>query len=387
MIKKSICTLLCQIAIMASPVFAETQGVSKTEVVVGTLQDLSGPVATLGIHFRNGAQMRFDEVNQMGGIHGRKIKFVVEDSGYDPKKAVLAAQKLIQKDKVFAVINNLGTPIAMVTMQNFVDNGVLHLFPTAQIPSAYEPVDKRKFALYPPYLTTTPLGVKQLVRTQGFKKIGILYQDDDFGYEVSKGAESALGDLNLPLCEKASYKRGATEFSSQIAKLKSAGCDLIVLGTSVRETIGAYSESRKIGWNVAMLVTQAGYSAQIHQLGGAAMDGLFGLALIPHPYSEGANKLLADWIERYKKQFGVEPNTWSVGAYVGADIFVRGLEKAGPNLTVDSVSTALETISTPTDYFGAPSYNFSKKDHLGNRQVRLTQIRNGKWENLTDYLK
>lgn len=385
--KGILCALLCQIIILAVPAGAQTRGVSKTEIIVGTIQDISGPVAALGVHFRNGSQMRFDEFNQAGGAYGRKIRLVVEDSGYDPKKGVLAAQKLIERDKVFAVINNLGTPIAMVTMPTFIDNGVLHLFPTAQIPVAYEPVHKLKFAMHPPYLTTTPLGVKYLVRTEGFKKVGILYQDDDFGQEVSKGAEVALSDLGLPLCQKVSYKRGATEFSSQMAKLKGAGCDLIVLGTSVRETIGAYSESRKIGWNVAMMVTQAAYTAQIHQIGGQVMEGLYGLALLPHPYPEGANKLLADWIERYKKQFGSEPNTWSVGAYIGADIFVRALEKAGPNLSADGVSSAMETISTPTNYFGAPSYSFTKTDHLGNRLVRMTQIRNGRWENLTDYLK
>ena len=86
---------------------AQTQGVSKSEIVVGSIQDLSGPIAALGTHFRNGLQMRFDEANAKGGVHGRKITLIVEDSGYDPKKAVLAAQKLIQRDKVFAAINTL----------------------------------------------------------------------------------------------------------------------------------------------------------------------------------------------------------------------------------------------------------------------------------------
>ena len=128
---------------------AQTQGVSKTEIVVGSIQDLSGPIAALGTHFRNGLQMRFDEANAKGGVHGRKITLIVEDSGYDPKKAVLAAQKLIQRDKVFAAINTLGSPVVMATMPLFLERDILHVFPAAPIPPTYEPAHKYKFANLP----------------------------------------------------------------------------------------------------------------------------------------------------------------------------------------------------------------------------------------------
>jgi branched-chain amino acid transport system substrate-binding protein len=93
----------------ALPALAQTQGVSKTEIVVGTIQDLSGPLAGYGKHVRAGIQLRFDELNEQGGVHGRKLKLIVEDSGYDPKKAVLAAQKLVNQDKIFAMLGHLGT--------------------------------------------------------------------------------------------------------------------------------------------------------------------------------------------------------------------------------------------------------------------------------------
>lgn len=137
---KRLATLLITLAPLA--VAAQTQGVSKDEIVVGTIQDLSGPLAALGTHFRNSLQMRFDEVNAEGGIHGRKIKLVAEDSGYDPKKGVLAAQKLVQRDKVFAAVSNLGSPVMLATMPLFLERKVLHLFPAAAHPSAYEPLHK-----------------------------------------------------------------------------------------------------------------------------------------------------------------------------------------------------------------------------------------------------
>src|SRR5678816_822027 len=80
---------------------AEQQGVSKNEIVIGSIQDLSGPIAGFGKQVRLGMMLRVDEINEQGGINGRKLKLLVEDSGYDPKKAVLGAQKLVNQDKIF----------------------------------------------------------------------------------------------------------------------------------------------------------------------------------------------------------------------------------------------------------------------------------------------
>ena len=87
----------------AGTAFAQTQGVSKSEIVIGTMQDLSGPIVAFSKQLVAGMNMRVEEQNALGGVNGRKLKLVVEDHGYDPKKAVLATQKLVQKDKIFAL--------------------------------------------------------------------------------------------------------------------------------------------------------------------------------------------------------------------------------------------------------------------------------------------
>ena len=96
-------------ALTAGAVSAQTQGVSKNEIVIGSIQDLSGPLAGFGKQVRLGMMLRVDEVNEQGGVNGRKIKLLVEDSGYDPRRAVLAAQKLVNQDKIFAMIGHIGT--------------------------------------------------------------------------------------------------------------------------------------------------------------------------------------------------------------------------------------------------------------------------------------
>lgn len=361
-------------------------GITPTEIRVGSLQDLSGPIATLGVHFRNGTQMRFDEENAKGGVHGRQLKLLVEDTGYDPKRGVLATEKLLAGQGIFAAIHNLGSPVVMATLPRFVEAGVLHLFPGAPLSQVYEPVHPLKFGMSPSYTLSVPPGARYLIKENGFRRVGILYQDDDMGREVQRGIEALLGELGLPWCEQTRYKRGDTDFSSQIAKLKAAGCDFVVLGTVVRETIGAYTEARRGGWQVPMLVTASGYTAQVPQLGGAAMDGLYAVALVPQPEADGANRALADWIARYREKFRTEPNTWDVYTWVGADLFVRALHAAGPQPTPQKVSAALEQLRTTRDFFGSQPIALSPTDHLALRQVRVAQIRNGRWENVTDYL-
>lgn len=361
-------------------------GITPTEIRVASLQDLSGPIAALGVHFRNGTQMRFDEENARGGVHGRQLKLVVEDTGYDPKRAVLATEKLLGGSGVFAALHNLGSPVVMATMPRFLDAGVLHLFPAAPLKEVYEPLHPLKFGMSPSYTLSVPPAARQLIAEHGFKRIGILYQDDDMGREVLRGMDGLLGELGLKWCAQTSYKRGATDFSSQIARLKAADCDFVVLATVVRETIGAYTEARRIGWQVPMLVTASGYTAQVHELGGAAMEGLYGVVLLPHPYPAAANRALTDWIGRYRQQFKTEPNTWDVFAWVGADLFVRALREAGPQPTPAQVAAALERLRTPRDFFGSPPFALSPQDHLALKQVRVAQVRNGRWENVTDYL-
>ena len=365
---------------------AAAAGVSADEIVVGTVSDLSGPIAMLGVPVRDGMLMRFDEANAAGGVHGRRTRLAVEDAGYDPKRAVLAARKLVQHDQAFAFIANMGTPVVMASMPIVVDAGRLHLFPFSPHRATYEPLHPLKFQNFAPYQDYMEAATRHMVRERGYRRSCLLYQDDDYGLEVMKGVETALAGLGTELVERTSYKRGATDLSSQVARLRAARCDLVVLATVVRETVAAMSEARKIGWDVDMLVTASGYSAQTHELGGAAVEGLYGVSVLPHPYAEGANSQLAAWIERYRARFKAEPNVWSVMGYTLADLFVRTAEATGRELTPERFARTLEGMAFTRDYFGSPAYRFSADDHLGNRKGRLAQIRSGRWELITDYL-
>ena len=363
------------------------QGVSKDEIVLGSLQDLSGPIAGFGKQLKNGLLMRTDEINEAGGINGRKIKMVIEDSAYDPKKSLLAAQKLVQQDKIFAMIGTLGTPVAMASFQPLFEKDVPNLFPLTAAREMYEPLSKLKFSFAAPYYDQMRMGVKWMTKERGAKKFCVIYQDDEFGLEVFRGAEQGLKDMKQDFAEKTTFKRGATDFSAQVAKMKSAACDTVILGTIIRETIGTIGTAKKMGWDPQFMGSSAAYTDLIHKLGGKAMDGLYATFQTGVPYMDDPSKNVREWGARYKAKFNEDPGLFSAYAYSALDLFYRAAQKAGPNLTTDSLAKAFETTGFPRDMFGSPEFKFSPTNHLGNSKSRVGQIQNGKWMGLTDYLE
>jgi branched-chain amino acid transport system substrate-binding protein len=127
----------------------------------------------------------------------------------------------------------------------------------------------------------------------------------------------------MELAEKTSYKRGATDFSSQVARMKAAGCDMVVLGTIIRETIGTIGESRKTGFNPVFLGSSAAYTDLIHKLGGKAMDGLYATMTAQHPYLDEASQPIRFWANKYKTKFNEDPTVFSVYGYTIDDLSPR----------------------------------------------------------------
>jgi branched-chain amino acid transport system substrate-binding protein len=363
------------------------QGVSKNEIVLGSIQDLSGPIAGFGKQVRLGMMLRVDELNEQGGIHGRKIKLIVEDSAYDPKKAVLGAQKLVNQDKIFAMVGHIGTAQNMAAMPVQFEKNVINWFPVTAAREMYEPFHRLKYSFAATYYEQMRSVVPRLVKEKGAKKVCTLYQDDEFGLEVMRGAEAGLKSINMDLAEKTTYKRGATDFSSQVAKLKSSGCDMVVLGTIIRETIGAIGESRKTGYSPIFIGSSAAYTDLIHKLGGPAMNGLYATHTAQHPYLDEADQKIRFWANKYKTKFNEDPTVFSVYGYTLVDSFAVAAAKAGPNLTTESFIKAMDNMTFPADMFGSPEAKFGPKKRLGNELSRMSQITDGKWKVVSDYVK
>jgi branched-chain amino acid transport system substrate-binding protein len=369
-----------------APALAQ-QGVTKTEVVIGTAQDLSGPLAPWGKDVLNGMKLRVAEVNEQGGVHGRKIRLLVEDNGYDPKKTVLATQKLVNQEKIFAMMGLMGSSAAIAAMPILLEKNVISFMPMSSAREMYEPVHKLKFGFAPPNFDSAKNSAPRVYQATKSTKACALYQDDDFGLEVVRGGEAGLKDIKVEFVEKTTYKRGATDFSSQVARLKSAGCDFVLLGTLIRETVGAVSEARKLGFNPVFLGAQTVYTDQIPKLGGKAMDGIYGDMFVQFPYVDDASQPLRFWANKWKTQFNGDPTVFSVYGYLIADRLVAALQKTGPALTTDAFIKAMETMTIPPDIFGSPTLTFSPTKHIGSTASRVSQLQDGRWRVVFDYPK
>ena len=362
------------------------QGVTRNEIRIGTIQDLSGPIAGYGKQARNGMQLRVEEANEQGGIYDRKLQLVVEDSAYDPKKAILAAQKLVSQDKIFMLVGHIGTAQNNAVMPILFENNIVNYLPLTASKDMYEPHHKLKYALFASYYDQMRLSVPKLAKDKNIGKVCAIYQDDDFGVEVLKGAEDGLKVIGKEMVEKTSFKRGATDFSSQVAKMKASGCEMVVMGTIIRETIGTMAEARKTGFNPVFIASFAAYSDLIHKLGGKAVEGFYATMSSQTPYTDEQDLAIRFWANKYKTKFGEDPTVMSVYGYTMVDMFVKTARKTGPNLTTENFIKAMDLSTFVPDSFGSPKMTYSPTKRLGTEAMRLSQIVDGRWKVVSDYV-
>jgi branched-chain amino acid transport system substrate-binding protein len=169
--------------------------------------------------------------------------------------------------------------------------------------------------------------------------------------------------------------------------MKAANCDMVVLGTIIRETIGTIGESRKTGFNPTFVGTSACYTDLIHKLGGPAMNGLYATMGTQHPYLDEASQPIRFWANKYKTKFNEDPTVFSAYGYTIIDAFSRAASKAGSTLTTDSFIKAMDTMTIPPDMFGGAEATYGPKKRLGSNASRLSQIVDGKWKVVSDYVK
>ncbi len=358
-------------------------GVTDTEVVLGTHADLTGPVAIWGVGIVNGARMRFDEVNAAGGVHGRQIRFVVEDTTYQVSRAISAANKLINRDNIFAMLMAVGTPTNVAVMEQQFRAGVPNLFPATGARAMVEPFQKLMFSQMGLYYEEMRAGVRYFVEEMGKTTPCVIYQDTDYGIEILEGVQDQTAEMGLSIAEMSAHKPTEGEFTAAILRLESAGCDLVLLGTVHRDTILILEAARKIGWkDVAWVGNEAAYGRVIAEQKSGSGEGYYAfvpMALV-HEDDDLAPPVRA-WLDRYRERYGETPGLPAMLGYRGADLTVRALEIAGRDLTREGLIAALESMTDYVDLFGN-RLSFGPDDHKGVEGSTLSQVQNGRWVTL-----
>lgn len=359
------------------------RGVSETEIVLGVYTDLSGATAIWGVGATNAARMRFDEANEAGGVHGRSIRYVVEDTSYQVPKAMSAANKLVNRDDVLAIVLGVGTPLNNAIMPMLFENNVLNLFPISGGRQMVEPFHPLKFTQRGIYYDEVRASVKYFVENNARSTPCVIYQDTDYGVEILQGAQDQVAAMNMSLAEVSAHKPTDTEFTAAILRLKNAGCDLVLMGTVHRDTILVLEAARKMGWeNVAWVGNNAAYAQVIadHPAG----EGYYSFVHMARIYpDDDMSPAVKAWWDAYVERYGEEPGLAAMEGYRAADVTVQALTLAGPDLTTEGLAAALESIDSYTDIFGY-SLSFGPQKHSGATESVLSQVQNGRWVKLDE---
>ena len=365
-----------------SAVSETTQGVSDSEIILGSHTDLSGPVAIWGVGSINGARMRFEEANEAGGVHGRQIKFVVEDTQYQIPRAIQAANKLINRDKVFAMVLALGTPTNNAVLTQQLKAGIPNMFPLTGARSMVEPYHDLKFAQRGIYYDEIRAGVKYFLEEMGKEKPCVIYQDTDYGQEILEGAEDQLKEMGQALVGVSAHKPTESEFTAAIIRLRNAQCDVVFMGTIHRDTILILEAARKMKFDVVFVGNNAAYGQVIAEQESGSGEGYHAFVHMAKLYKEdGLSDMVERWWDRYEARFNVEPGIPAMEGYRAADLVVTALENAGPDLDKAGFLAATEAITDYQDIFGY-QIQFGPGDHKGVSKSLLSVVEDGKWKTL-----
>ena len=365
-----------------SAVSEATQGVSDAEIILGSHTDLSGPVAIWGVGSINGARMRFEEANEAGGVNGRQIKFVVEDTQYQIPRAIQAANKLINRDKVFAMVLALGTPTNNAVLTQQLKAGIPNMFPLTGARSMVEPYHDLKFAQRGIYYDEIRAGVKYFLQEMGKEKPCVIYQDTDYGQEILEGAEDQLKEMGQALVGVSAHKPTESEFTASIIRLRNAQCDVVFMGTIHRDTILILEAARKMKFDVVFVGNNAAYGQVIAEQESGSGEGYHAFVHMAKLYKEdGLSDIVKRWWDRYEARFNVEPGIPAMEGYRAADLVVTALENAGPDLDKAGFLAATEAIENYQDIFGY-QIQFGPGDHKGVSESLLSVVEDGKWKTL-----
>lgn len=356
------------------------EGISDREVIFGTHTDMTGPIALYGVESVNGINMRFDEINAEGGIHGRTLKLIAEDTGYQVPESLRAANKLINRDRVFAMLMPMGTPNNNAVMPMQFEAGIPNLFPLTGSIQMSEPFHPLKWTARGIYYYEMRSAIKHFVGTVGLKRPCIVYISNDYGQEIYDGAFDQAEEMGVEVVATSSHRSTESEFTATVLKLREANCDLVVLGTVVRDTILLFETVRKMAWEgVTFVGNNAAAGQPVASVESGSSEGYYAFSHMSQIYPEietDENRLA--WYDRYIEIYGAAPDVPAMEAYRNADLVGLVLQRVGRDLTRAKFLSELESVSEYVDPFGY-TMTFGPKDHNGVDSSVLVRVQNKRW--------
>ncbi|NUR74340.1 MAG: ABC transporter substrate-binding protein [Hamadaea sp.] len=357
---------------------AAVPGVTDTEIVIGTHMPLTGPASAGYSKIAPASKAYFDFVNANGGVNGRKITYKVMDDGYNPANTQQVVRQLVLQDKVFAVLNGLGTPTHSGVLDFLKTNRVPDLF-VASGSRSWDQPDKYPgtFGFNPDYTVEGKILANYVKTNLAGQKVCFLGQSDDFGTDSLAGVEQVLGKDGVTA--KDTYVVTNTNVGPQIGKFKAAGCQVVVLATVPGFTALALGTAARLSYKPQFVVSNVGGDLPtLAKLLGDAKgltEGLLGANYLPLMFD--ANDPWIQLFQKVNKDYngGAEFDGNVIYGMSVAYLFVQVLLAAGKDLSRDSLIAAVEKGGYTGP--GLAPLRYAKSDHSGYGGERMVKVSGG----------
>ena len=369
---------------------AGAPGVTSSEVLIGGTTPLSGAASAYQSVAR-GAAAYFRYVNAHGGVNKRKIRYIYKNDAYDPSKTVELTRELVQQDRVFAIFNSLGTEQNLATRSYLNALKVPQLFVASGATTFGKAYKQYPWTIgyQPNYRAEGTIYGRYVAKTTPKARIGVLYQNDDYGKDLFAGLRNGLGKKVGLIKAKQSYDVTDSDVQSQIAKLKSARVNTLMVFATPLFAIQSYVYAHKFGWRPKVYVNAVSSAANIMGIASAGTgkkqtEGSISIVFLKDPTDahwkkDPGVKLYRSIMKRYK---GGNPNdVYAVYGMSAAHTFVAALKKAGRNPTRRGIMKAATSLNVKNDPFLLPGMTVrtTAKDHFPLDQAKLQRYHSGHW--------
>jgi branched-chain amino acid transport system substrate-binding protein len=362
---------------------ANDPGVTKDSILLGSYQPMTGNESSY-YRMGKGADTWYRYINDQGGIYGRKIIFKMVDDSYNPARTKILVKELIERDKVFAIANPLGSAPTAAVIDYIVEKKVPLIGAGTGAAKNVEYPSKYVFPLFPNYAIEGRQLVKFAKEQLGAKTVSILYQNDPGGKTYLEGVKSASEKSGLLLVSAEPYEKGELDVSSQVIKMKNASPDAVVCSCAPEHAARLFTERQRLGWKVPVIVTFSGQSPKVIELAGKeAVEGAYFASTFRK--SDSADPQMRQFVKLLKKYYpNEEPDAIHMWGYAGAQVVTEALKRMGrDNITRDRFVEALESIK---GWRGGliPEVDISKgtaPEHILIKDYYWLQVRDGNWTN------
>ncbi len=352
---------------------AET-GVTDDKIRIGVVGPFTGKLADWGVQ-RYGAMMVFEEVNEAGGIHGRKIEYVLLDSACDSAKMLAAVKKGIHEDKVFALVGGVCSPVVLAAKEPVVVAKVPWMIPSSSADAIMSPHSRYLFRTAASS-TGQAASIAEFIRAQNYTRPAALYSRDAYGEPIREAVQKQLDSRGLSFVAAEGFQTGDTDFVPQLLKLRAAKPDVVLLIGYLREQGIQIRQARELGIASALVAT-ASASPAIKEI--VPRDALVGLYVITSLQGDEESPKFHWFRDKLRKRYPDvarqpgQPNWHVLSAYGAARLFVEAIEKVGRDLTREKLIQALETIQDYDTGIHAVPITFTSTDHEGMKGAGFIQ--------------